>query len=522
LRVRRWSDNTLVNGQPFDDARLTAGDVLTLGSLDLEVVVPQLNEPADVLTELVDELWEPDAPIEPDQNAERLETELGAVREQLSARDRELAQARFSIDVLERQLIDSQHTMHAFAEERLTWGEQFDELESRLADYVERIQELERQLDEVRAVRADDELRQPTISNDWAAEAPPSEAAGDDFINANVVASVEVPASGARTDAGANWEEIVRETLPEEVGQDAVETVVEPAEAAPVEQVAEIDATLDHPQGISIWQEEPEVAAEGNVVGPSYALADEATTSDFTQPASFIERYAHLLSADEAAPPAPVASPQPSVAVAPTPDAHADEESVEQYMAKLLERMRGGAARESEPSAADVEPAAPSDRATEGHVEAAMDSPEIQPITDLEELRQKVSAPELASDRMAMRALANQSARHAIGVHTARALRRSAATRLIVALLGASAGFYLLLDAPGWKNLQFAAGCVAAFAAIYWGKLTLATLIQGIRVGAFHDFEEDVDTEKALHPPLPIDVEPPASNSSAADGATRA
>ena len=108
---------------------------------------------------------------------------------------------------------------------------------------------------------------------------------------------------------------------------------------------------------------------------------------------------------------------------------------------------------------------------------------------------------------VAMRALANQSARHAIGVHTSRSLRRIARTRFIVSLLGASVGLYLLIDAPDWKSLQFAAGCVATFAAIYWGKLTLGTLIKGIRLGAFEDFDEEVDPVKTLHPPLPIDVE---------------
>ena len=302
LRVRRWSDNTFVNGEAFDDRHLAAGDVLTLGPVELEVVEPQTDEVLAEESEEPADRWGPDADatestsllvdepaveawtaneeycgegevptatetdsqdlppmtpnqdwdaysasdvaLAPDENVEteavsdaggdetepensppvakrrkrrmlaalhrqrqeygelvarvsdlerkieqaisapafggslpsetpstpvqeakldsapdpkiqELESEVGSVRERLAARDAELGQARYSIDVLERQLIDSQHTMHAFAEERLTWEQQFDELESRLAEYVERIQELERQLDHVRAARTE-------------------------------------------------------------------------------------------------------------------------------------------------------------------------------------------------------------------------------------------------------------------------------------------------------------------------------------------------------------------------------
>ena len=46
LRVRRWADDTLVNGMPFDEARLEAGDILSVGPIDLEVVLPPPDEQA--------------------------------------------------------------------------------------------------------------------------------------------------------------------------------------------------------------------------------------------------------------------------------------------------------------------------------------------------------------------------------------------------------------------------------------------------------------------------------------------
>jgi hypothetical protein len=178
-------------------------------------------------------------------------------------------------------------------------------------------------------------------------------------------------------------------------------------------------------------------------------------------------------------------------------------------MAKLMERMRGSATSSPESSAPAVKPAAQFNAADEDDSGPACAWPNPQLFTNLEDIKSKVIAPELASDMVAMRALANQSARHALGVHAARTFRSSARTRFIVALLGASAGLYLLLDAPEWKSLQFAAGCVATIAALYWGGLTLGALIKGTRVGAFENVDDDDDRDpvQSLRPPLPIDVE---------------
>jgi hypothetical protein len=455
----------------------------------------------------------------PDPRIQELESEVGGVREQLAARDAELNQARYSIDVLERQLIDSQHTMHAFADERLTWEKQFDELESRLAEYVGRIQELERQLDQVRTARTAEVPAPSATTTDLAVEAASDEApsvqSSEDIIDADVVATALEPSPGDSIESGATWAEINDEPARDEAAMTAPETIAPTAEVAGGDE-AGVDAALDHLRGLSIWREEPGNSAETGGRESLETSVEESGTSKGPEPASFIDRYAHLFPSDDASEmpthsspmPAPVTPIMPVAAA--THDAGGDEESVEQYMAKLLERMRGPAAVErgaSEPTT-DAETTASLDSTVSEVCGDDTAPPNPEPITELTELKSKPSVAEQAKDRIAMRELANQSARHAIGVHTARKLRRSARTRCIVALLGAAVGFYLLLDAPGWKSLQFAAGCVAAFAALYWGKLTFSTLIQGIRIGAFDHFDEEIDPEKALHPPLPIDVEP--------------
>src|SRR5688572_13154912 len=37
LSVRRWAEGTRLNGQPFNEARLTLGDTLTVGSVELMI-----------------------------------------------------------------------------------------------------------------------------------------------------------------------------------------------------------------------------------------------------------------------------------------------------------------------------------------------------------------------------------------------------------------------------------------------------------------------------------------------------
>jgi hypothetical protein len=261
-------------------------------------------------------------------------------------------------------------------------------------------------------------------------------------------------------------------------------------------------------------------------------------------PVSYLEKYAHVFEDDNAEQPANLPrrsheSPylnrneadRPEPAAEEHHAGHGDEESVEQYMAKLMKRIRGEsqgdsalwatAIVESDISnrpvstscATEVEkPAAASENDRSSTVAIVDEAASVPLFSDLEEMKPKTPAPAFAADMRALRALANQSARHAIGVHTARRLRRSALTRCVIAVLAICVGLYLLVYSPSWWSLQFVAACVAMFAALYWTKLSFGSLIKAIRVGAFQHFD-DVDGDDPLHPPLPIDVDRPSVDS---------
>ena len=65
---------------------------------------------------------------------------------------------------------------------------------------------------------------------------------------------------------------------------------------------------------------------------------------------------------------------------------------------------------------------------------------------------------------------------------------------------------YFMLNAPDWQSREFSTACVALIASIYWGQLTLVSLLKAVRVGAFDEITTDFKSVDKLEPPLPIDV----------------
>lgn len=258
----------------------------------------------------------------------------------------------------------------------------------------------------------------------------------------------------------------------------------------------------------------------------------EATSSQST---SFIERYAHLF-AEDAGGSAPQPSPSiesrqdhehvpmPAVVAATLGDGVAkptsgkdDEESIEEYMAKLLQRVRGETAAAAptvakrEPSA-DVPPAASTgDGFASGPLPAplSMSCVENDSPVSLEAIRRKSPMIVPQTDLEALRALANESARRAISRHTVRKLRRNATTKVLVATLAGVTSLWFMLHADQWWDLQFVTACVSMLVAAIWTGETFRTLLQTLRVATSDETDEEIEQLAAeLRAPLPIDIEP--------------
>jgi hypothetical protein len=257
---------------------------------------------------------------------------------------------------------------------------------------------------------------------------------------------------------------------------------------------------------------------------------------------SFIERYAHMF-ADDASQPEqslPVMSPPRTAAedsvqkprnmgivrreTEPTP-AGDDEESIEQYMAKLLQRVRGDGPRIA--ASQGLASASDSTSSNESSTTDASETPvEPKPIpmwpvtsvptamdddhvtTSLGTVRRKIPLAEQSADLEAFRALANESARRAISTHAMRKHRRNAVTKVIVSTLAGMTSLWLMLEAPHWRGLQFITALVSLMVAAYWAGQTYRTLIETLRDAAYDGPDDGLkDLVEALRPQLPIDVE---------------
>ncbi|HEX5471753.1 MAG TPA: hypothetical protein VFW73_07685, partial [Lacipirellulaceae bacterium] len=280
-------------------------------------------------------------------------------------------------------------------------------------------------------------------------------------------------------------------------------------------------------------------ATELNAADENGAL--EATeTAKRAEPTSFIERYSHLFQDGES-----VHEEQPRQnmqgrsiehdkpresdlmhsCVPASPERSDDEESVEQYMAKLLQRVRGEATNrnatvaellessEKTPGAASEvaqkQSTATSDSALPRDAyDVHANTPEGQPFTNGKPLHRKAAAQIPATDLGALRALANETARRAIGRHDVRKQRQDAVKKLIISMATGVASGWLMFTSRNWQSLQFISGGVFLLVASFWVGQTFRALLGSVRAATYDGPELDGDAPLSEDEAgLPIDIE---------------
>jgi hypothetical protein len=318
--------------------------------------------------------------------------------------------------------------------------------------------------------------------------------------------------------------------------------------SAPAGDVAGIVDAAETADASDIWEVSPEpesqtlqlaASAEKVAVSPFEPVkTDFAESKSEVKATSYIERYAHLFADDNQptkSPAAPASSESTGSsarkptslapmlpAVATSSAADADEESIEQYMNKLLQRVRGQSAG---PAETQAQPAGAVAKMILNQPEkmtgrpAAASADELSVSTtnkfawaNYDAGRQKSSTPAPKTDLEALRALANETARRAISRHALRKHRRNALTKVIVSTLAGVTSLWMMLESPDWRTLQFNTACVALLVAAYWAGQTYRALLQALREKAIDDPEDELaETGTGLHSPLPIDVDKPST-----------
>jgi hypothetical protein len=166
-----------------------------------------------------------------------------------------------------------------------------------------------------------------------------------------------------------------------------------------------------------------------------------------------------------------VSEPQADASVDEQPEArHEDgddhQASVEDYMTRLLRRIRGVKNTHDEKS----ERKRSSGSSSSDESSDVPDSPQEEPAGQGASVafKPRSVAPELSSDLMAMRELANLSARAAIDKHEYRNWGRAAFGKLAIALLAAGAGAGAIYFAESPHSLLMCAGLACLVVTLFW------------------------------------------------------
>jgi hypothetical protein len=203
------------------------------------------------------------------------------------------------------------------------------------------------------------------------------------------------------------------------------------------------------------------------------------------------EREAEAENAESASPPVQPAvghqsaeaasEPGPSPKIPPHHDG--EEESIDDYMTRLMERVRTGGSGPPAPVHQPVggsqspaitpaaEPAAAGPAAAGPAAEPPQSAPAVTQKPRPKATAPRAVAPETQAGLSAMRALANLSAQSAIGQHDRRQLILATRIKLLISLLGATVCVtqFWLWRMPGSSPITLHAGVASLIVTIYWG-----------------------------------------------------
>lgn len=238
--------------------------------------------------------------------------------------------------------------------------------------------------------------------------------------------------------------------------------VAEPSAASESEQAAQPEATppnAESPEPVPVpASEEPEQKA-------------------LYTPPSFLDQAAEMVRQEEQglAPTTPEPPQSPPYQPAARDVAKEEDDSIEQYMSRLLSRVRGSdgpvssspVVRESQPAAVPQQPA------------ASAAAPVVETPREPKEFVPRAQAPEGPQRLSLMRELANSAAQSAIHTHARQSQKRETKTRSLVALLSLTGAAALLVTAMFTHSPLALAGAIIFIAVC--GVMVIRAIAGGIR-----------------------------------------
>lgn len=403
-----------------------------------------------------------------------METRLAEQASRLAALVAEQAQASAEPDDRDEQLA-------AAAAEHRELQQQLEEHQAAAQASEQRLSELETQAEELRQQLA---VAEEQLT---AAETQLQEA---ESTAEKAVSELNEARQGDQVDAERVAEAVARvESLAEELQRAQSENERLAAEAEEARQQLEAARTLAAQQvvepspqvGLSetadAGRPEVEAPAERSLTPPTDKVETaedvEEEASRSSEPTSFYEQYKHLLPNEDEPIESAAATPiveEPSRPPLLSPTEDDDAESLEQYMAEMMQRVRTTAPAATA-SFAPTPPApkpSPVRRETVAEKTADDEQESVEPI-DLDQLRSSSQKPPMPTDMGALRSLANSAARKAIATSVQRRDLEIVASKLALCAIAVGASIYLMAASKRWDDPLSIAGGVLALAGGYAG-----------------------------------------------------
>lgn len=321
-------------------------------------------------------------------------------------------------------------------------GEELDrqatELAQRSKELDERAEELEKYLDEVQRRLAELERMQAKLASSTASARGSEESSAAAWSSGNSATLVMTGLSPwptgpepSRDDAAT----IAAQAAP--LSQKQVLNEEEPAaagEASATSKTGDIETVLGRLVRAGLWRDEAESSQQPLRERPVSASVDRGASD---RPSSALNERPASVQAEP--PPAlsrePSGTPEsPPATLARQPVAEEEEESIEAYMARLLERVRGDSGTSPAPREVDVAPPP-----TPAPPPSPAPSEPAQKLTP-EAYVPRTSAPESQTHLSALREVANVAARVAVTRYTRRRAATEAAGKLLRGLLTGAGG----------------------------------------------------------------------------------
>ncbi|MBN1394454.1 MAG: hypothetical protein JW959_05485 [Pirellulales bacterium] len=494
--VRRWDRNTLLNHGAFTDAPLAAGDRLNVGPIEIEVVSigaqPRLSKQEAPPQDTADR-------AELDAEKERFDQLRSRWQTEREETQRQLDEQRSSLDARANEL---ETQLQALDDKRRRWKSERSDEENRTKAQIEQLhsrhaelesqqrsfdeyrkqwqaeqKEARRQLDERRAQldaqAADIESRRNALADErrrWEDERKDGGAHAAAEAERLQTQRAELEAERNSLEEQRNQWQNERKEEHRELEEQRVRLIAETAELE-----RQRDALADErSQGKNEQQRQPSAESQE----PEFHAPEDNPPVDLEAVFRRLGVGAVPPAAEpESTPPAPEGSATSSPADDSREKPRAslgvnerEEESIDDYMSRLMERVRG-AAGGSPITAFTPPPPAPATDASVKPIEPAQAAAPAAQRREPVQVAPRAKAPEKHLNLSAMRELANLSAQTALSRYARRVLISSMYSKLLIALVALAVAFcqFWMWKTMTGLQITFYSALIALLVAIYWG-----------------------------------------------------